>query len=62
MSKIDPQKQVIRALLFKKWVDMWKEFENEFTGLPMWAQEITLQDIDTAVQSRIAVMQKVSTT
>jgi hypothetical protein len=58
MSKITPQKQVVRAVLFKKWVDMWSQFETEFTGLPKWAQEITLQDIGTAVQSRLVVMQK----
>ncbi len=58
MSKMTTQKQAVQAVLFKKWVDMWSEFETEFTVLPKWAQEITLQDIGTAVQSRIAVMQK----
>lgn len=58
MSRMTPQKQVVRAVLFTKWVEMWSEFETEFTGLPQWAQEITLQDISTAVQSRLAVMQK----
>ncbi len=45
-----------QAALRKKWMQMWEEFEQQFAELPKWAQEILLQDIGTAVQSRISVM------
>jgi len=59
MSELKLKKRIVQAVLFKSWVDMYSTFEAEFAGLPSWAQEIVLQDIGDAVQTRIAVMKKI---
>ncbi len=45
--------------LTKEWIEMCKEFQTEFSQLPIWAQEILLRDMSTAFRNRISVIQKV---
>lgn len=40
----------------RKWLQMWNSIEEQFTSLPTWAQDTLFDDINTAVQSRIAVI------
>jgi hypothetical protein len=41
-----------------KWMKIWSYFQEQIATLPLWAQDILIDDINTAVQSRIAVLQK----
>ncbi|MFB3889666.1 MAG: hypothetical protein ACE14S_09265 [Candidatus Bathyarchaeia archaeon] len=47
-----------QAAMREKWIKMWSEFEEQFAELPRWAQEILLQDISAAFQTRINVMRR----
>ncbi|MCW4025744.1 MAG: hypothetical protein NWF01_12060 [Candidatus Bathyarchaeota archaeon] len=49
----EPNKK-IRA----KWMQIWLCFQQQIATLPPWAQDTLLDDINTAVQSRIVVLQK----
>ena len=39
-----------------KWLKIWSKVEARFAVLPEWAQDLLLDDITTAIQSRIAIM------
>jgi hypothetical protein len=45
-------------LLRLKWMHIWNKVEQRFKDLPEWAQDILLKDISSAVENRVAVMQK----
>ena len=60
MEKVgETQRKEQQEVLHKKWVQMWCTVEDQVVNLPAWAQSILLDDINTAVQNRLAVMQKI---
>ncbi len=60
MEKIgETQGKEQQETLRKQWMQMWHTVETQFVNLPAWAQSVLFDDINTAVQNRIAVMQKI---
>jgi len=47
------------AELRKKWMKMWERLGQRILKLPEWMQEIVLEDVNTAVKNRIAIMEMV---
>jgi hypothetical protein len=41
-----------------KWLQVFDEIKLQFMELPIWTQEIILEDMSTALQNRITVMKK----
>ena len=52
------QDGIFQAQSCNKWMQLWYAFKDEIEKLPKWAQRILFDDIKTAVQNRIAVIQK----
>lgn len=46
-----------KALLRKKWMQMWERLGQRVLKLPEWMQDIVLDDINTAVKNRLAIME-----
>ncbi len=60
MEKIgETQGKEQQDALRKQWMQMWCTVEGQFANLPAWAQNVLFDDITTAVQNRIAVMQRI---
>jgi hypothetical protein len=47
------------AVLQRKWMKMWQALGQRILKLPKWMQNIVLEDIDTAVKNRVAVMEMI---
>ena len=47
------------AELRKKWMRMWENLGVRILRMPKWMQEIILEDINTAVRNRIAIMEMI---
>jgi hypothetical protein len=47
------------AELRKKWMRMWERLGVRILKMPKWMQEIVLEDINTAVRNRIAIMEMI---
>jgi hypothetical protein len=47
--------------VLQKWIQIYSVNEADFSALPVWAQDILLEDIKTALQNRIVVIQRAST-
>jgi hypothetical protein len=47
------------AELRKKWMRMWERLGVRILRLPKWMQEIVLEDINTAIRNRIAIMEMI---
>jgi len=47
------------AALRRKWMKMWETLGERILKLPKWMQNIVLEDINTAVKNRIAVMEMI---
>lgn len=47
------------AELRKKWIRMWEQLGIRILRMPKWMQEIVLEDINTAVRNRIAIMEMI---
>jgi hypothetical protein len=45
------------AELRKKWMHMWERLGVRILKMPKWMQEIVLEDINTAIRNRIAIME-----
>jgi hypothetical protein len=45
------------AELRKKWMRMWERLGVRILKMPKWMQEIVLEDINTAIRNRIAIME-----
>jgi hypothetical protein len=45
--------------LLKKWLSAWEKLGQRILDLPEWMQIILLDDINTAVLNRVAVMELV---
>ena len=47
------------AELRKKWMRMWEKLGKRILKMPRWMQNIILDDINTAIKNRIAVMEMI---
>jgi hypothetical protein len=47
------------AELRKKWMRLWERLGVRILKMPKWMQEIVLEDINTAVRNRIAIMEMI---
>jgi len=47
------------AELRKKWMQMWENLGKRILKMPKWMQEIVLEDINTAIRNRLAVMEMI---
>ena len=47
------------AELKKKWMWMWEKLGVRILKLPKWMQDIVLEDINTAIKNRLAVMEMI---
>ena len=47
------------AELRKKWLHMWERLGVRILKLPKWMQEIVLEDVNTAIRNRIAIMEMI---
>ena len=47
------------AELRKKWMRMWERLGVRILNMPKWMHEIVLEDINTAVRNRIAIMEMI---
>ncbi|MEM3731729.1 MAG: hypothetical protein QXE74_08170 [Candidatus Bathyarchaeia archaeon] len=47
------------AELKKKWMRMWEQLGHRILRMPRWMQEIVLEDINTAIRNRIAIMEMI---
>lgn len=45
--------------LRKKWVKIWEKIGERIMRMPKWMQTIVLEDINTAILNRLAVMELV---
>jgi hypothetical protein len=45
--------------LRKKWMQMWKRLGARILKFPKWLQVIILQDINVAIENRIATMEMI---
>jgi hypothetical protein len=45
--------------LRQKWMRMWEQLGTRILRMPLWMQEIVLDDINTAVRNRIAIMEMI---
>jgi len=43
----------------KKWVEIWERIGNRILKLPEWMQKIVLDDINTAIENRVAIMEMI---
>jgi hypothetical protein len=43
----------------KKWMKIWDQIGSRILKLPPWMQGIVLDDIDTAINNRISVMEMI---
>lgn len=43
----------------RKWMRMWEQLGTRILRMPLWMQEIVLDDINTAVRNRIAIMEMI---
>ena len=47
------------AELRKKWLQMWEKLGIRVLKMPKWMQEIVLEDVNTAIRNRIAIMEMI---
>jgi hypothetical protein len=47
-----------QAVICGKWLQVFDEVKLRFMELPVWTQEIIMEDMSTALQNRIKVMKK----
>jgi len=45
--------------LRRKWMKMWETLGERILKMPKWMQNIVLEDINTAIKNRIAVMEMI---
>ena len=48
------------AHLRKKWMRMWERLGRRILKMPKWMQDMILDDINTAIKNRIAVMEMIN--
>jgi len=42
-----------------KWMKMWQKLGERILKLPKWMQDIVLEDVNTALRNRVAVMEMI---
>jgi len=47
------------AALRRKWMKMWDTLGERILKMPKWMQNIVLEDINTAVKNRVAIMEMI---
>jgi hypothetical protein len=47
------------AHLRRKWMKTWKTLGERILKMPKWMQDIVLEDINTAVKNRVAIMEMI---
>ena len=45
------------AAMRKRWMKTWQKLGERILKLPKWMQDIVLEDVNTALRNRIAVME-----
>ena len=48
------------AHLRKKWMRMWEKLGRRILKMPKWMQDMILDDVNTAIKNRIAVMEMIN--
>jgi len=43
----------------KKWMKIWEQIGSRILKLPPWIQDIILDDINTAINNRVSVMEMI---
>lgn len=43
----------------RRWMMMWEQLGQRILKMPKWMQDIVLEDINTAVKNRIAIMEMI---
>jgi hypothetical protein len=43
----------------RKWMRMWQTLGERILKMPKWMQNIVLEDVNTAVKNRVAVMEMI---
>ncbi len=47
------------AQLRRRWLRTWEKLGERILRLPRWMQNIILEDVNTAVQNRVATMEMI---
>jgi hypothetical protein len=47
------------AVARKKWLKMWTKLGERILKMPRWMQDIVLEDVNTALRNRVAVMEMI---
>ena len=47
------------SALLSKWLKVWETIGVRILKLPEWMQDIVLEDINTAIRNRVAVMETI---
>lgn len=47
------------AALRKKWVKKWEQLGARILRFPKWMQVIVLEDVNTAIENRVATMEMI---
>jgi hypothetical protein len=48
------------AELRKKWIKMWDRLGARIVKFPKWMQVIILEDVNTAIENRVATMEMIN--
>lgn len=48
------------SALRRKWMQMWERLGKRILKMPKWMQDMILDDINTAIKNRIAVMEMIN--
>jgi len=43
----------------RNWLKIWEELGRRILNMPQWMQDIVLEDVNTAIRNRIAVMEMI---
>jgi len=43
----------------RKWMRMWQGLGERILKMPKWMQDIVLEDVNTALRNRVAVMEMI---
>ena len=49
-----------QTALRRKWMQMWEKLGKRILKMPKWMQDMILDDINTAIKNRIAVMEMIN--
>ena len=44
---------------YRNWLKTWEELGHRILNMPQWMQDIVLEDVNTAIRNRIAVMEMI---